>query len=156
VLVRLYNQPQDGLKLECPQTQTEVDAITALNNFIYNTDPWAHPVGDSGYDEALDTLLHTVFEAVLYRKLQRTVYVTCFMDLVTILVCLKELGDFDPPSYVTHRCAVFQYWARTTGLHSLRLFSLGEDYYIPFIEANPLSDSSQNNIISNDEDPFLT
>lgn len=149
--MRLRDQPQEGPKLECPQTQEEIAAIMALSDFIYNTNPWAHPVGDSDYDESLDILLHSVLESILYRTLQRTVYITCFMDLVIILLSLTELGNFVPPSCVTHLCAVSQYCARITGLHSLRLFSLGEDHYVPFV----VTDDAQNNIVSNDDGPFL-
>jgi len=152
-LVRWKHQPTDGPQLPMPRTRRQDAAITAMHDFVYQTDPSVHEENDKVYDEALDKLLLELLEAIYYQELRQTESIASVFDVVMILLSLNPDGSFGKGSFITHVCAVQQYMIRATAAHSLRLFSLGVTHYVP---PSTTDSAPANGIIDDENEQFLT
>lgn len=152
MLVRWKHQPTGIPRLPLPRTRRQDTAISAMHDFVYQTNPLTHPDEDDTYDQALDVVLLELLEAVYYQELQQTESAASVFDVIMIILCLNPDGSFSKASYVTHVCAIHQYMIRVTAAHSLRLFKLGMTHYVPLTATNPPSDG----IINDGDDHFLT
>jgi hypothetical protein len=151
-LVRWKHQPTGILRLPLPRTRRQDAAISAMHDFVYQSNPLTHPDEDNTYDQALDVVLLEILEAVYYQELQQAESAASVFDVIMIILCLNSDGSFSKASYVTHICAVHQYMIRVTAAHSLRLFKLGMTHYVPLTATKPPSDG----IIDDGDDHFLT
>jgi hypothetical protein len=131
-LVRIKDQPTDGPQIELRRTQRQEDAIMNLRNFIYDTNPFDHGGQDEDFNLLLDEHLHELLEALFYQELVFANSIACPTDVTLILLSLRADGSFVPASQVSHKCAVQQYYMKSTPVHSLRIHSTGESKYVPF------------------------
>ena len=150
--MRLINQPTEGPRVYVPRTRRQDAAITAMRDFVYGTDPSVHADDDS-YSQELDALLLELLEAVYYHQLLQTESIASVYDIVMVLLALNADGSFCKASFLTHVCAIQQYMIRATATHSLRLFTLGANRYVPLSTATTLPDDG---IIEDENDKFLT
>jgi hypothetical protein len=151
-LVRLIDQPMEGARMYVPQTRRHDVAMMAMCDFVYRTDPLVHTDNDS-YDQELDALLLEVPKAVYYHGLLQTESIASVYDIVMVLLALNADGSFCKGSFLTHVCAIQQCMIRTTATHSLRLFTLGVNHYVPLSTATTLPTDG---IIKDENDKFLT
>jgi hypothetical protein len=79
------------------------------------------PCASDAYNLHLDELLFEVLESLFYQKLVPLSGITCPTDLILMLLWLKNDGSAVVPSRATRDCAISQYWAFTTVIHTLRL-----------------------------------
>jgi len=153
-LVRLINQPTERPRVYVPRTRRQDAAITAMRDFVYGTDLSVHADDDDdSYSQELDALLLELLEAVYYHQLLQTESIASVYDIVMVLLALNANGSFCKASFLTHVCAIQQYMIRATATHSLRLFTLGVNRYVPLSTATTLPDDG---IIEDENDKFLT
>ena len=155
VLLRYKHQPDvaDMPKLGLKRTQRQDQAITALHDFVHSTDPLAHGEIDDAYDAELDVLLHELLESLFYQELHLSDWLGCPTDTALILMSLNPDGSFPKPSRITFMCAVLQYFARTTVVHTLRLHSGGHIHYTSLTTDDPVADDDQ--IVADNDGTFM-
>ena len=154
VLLRYKHQPDvaDIPNLGLKRTQRQDQAISALHDFVYGTDPLAQGDIDDEYDTELDGLLHELLESLFYQELHLSDWLGCPTDTALILTSLNQDGSFPKPSRITFMCAVLQYFARTTVVHTLRLHSGGHSCYTPLTAGDPVVDDDQ--IVTDNDGSF--
>jgi hypothetical protein len=109
--------------IEFKQSARQERSFIAFSDFVLDPGNLA-PTADqpcNEYDSGLDELLFEILESLFYLKLVPVDGITCPTDLILMLLWLKNDGSAIAPSGATHHCAVFQYWAYTTVVHTLRL-----------------------------------
>lgn len=127
----------DQVRLKWKLTKRHAEAIDAMLKHIDSTKPPDY-LGDpptsslSDYDNRLNELLHEMLEATFYTTVSAANFIGCPLDVAIILLSLTDDGSFHKASYVTHFCAIEQHWARTTVVHSLRLYDLDSDKYVSY------------------------
>jgi hypothetical protein len=151
-LVRWKDQLEGDIRLPMPRTPRQELAITALHDFVFATNPFC-ATDESRYDESLDKVLHEMLEALYHHELRHEHFIACILDVLMILLSLNEDGSICKGSQITHLCAIQQYQARSTTVHSLRLFSMGEKKYVPMSTVGP---NSGDGIIEDGDDSFVT
>lgn len=156
VLLRYKHQSADVTdlpKLGLKRTQRQDQAITVLHDFVYSTNPLAHGEINNEYDGRLDELLHELLESLFYQEIPLSESLGCPTDIALILMSLNPDGSFAKPSRVTFLCAVLQYFARNTVVHTLRLYSEGHSHFVPLAARNrPLADDDL--IVTDDNGSF--
>lgn len=98
-------------------------SFAAFSDFILDplNPPPAHGEPCREYDISLDELLFEMLESLFYQNLVPVDGITCPTDLFLTLLWLKDDGSAVAASQATHACAILQYWAYTTVVHTLRL-----------------------------------
>ena len=109
--------------LDFSRSPREQNAFQAFCTFVLDPEnpPPANNQHSAEYDRKLDELLFEILQSLFYRNLVPLNGITCLIDLILMLLWLKADGSAVLPSRATHDCAVFQYWAFTTVIHTLRL-----------------------------------
>jgi hypothetical protein len=152
-LVRWQDQATEGPRLQLPRTRRQDDAIKSLHSFVYLADHKASSFNNNDFNKELDKLLLEVLESIYYHQPSHTRPLSCIIDIVIILLSMKNDGSFRKASGVTHLCAIFQYSMRCTATHSLRLHTMGCTQYEPL---SPPKSTTEDGIIEEEDDTFLT
>jgi hypothetical protein len=135
------------LPIRC--TAKQEAAVREFHDLLFGeVPPPAHRRPDEEYDSKLDSLLHGLSEAVLYQDLPLNESFACPSDFLLMLRWLTEDGSPLKGSQMSKDCAAFQYWARATGTHSLRLTFAGLDAYQRLLPSSP----PRSGIVVDDED----
>ncbi len=117
--------------IQYPTSACQEEALNALTMFVL--DPSSSPpdliCGGNKYQLLLDELLFEILESLFYLKLVPVSGITTLTDLILMLLWLKQDGSAIAPSNATHHCAIFQYWAYTTVIHTVRLHLNGFPRY---------------------------
>jgi hypothetical protein len=70
------------------------------------------------YNSHFDELLLEILQSLFYQKVMPVDDITCPIDLILMLIWLKDSGFAVSPSQATHDCVIFQYWAYTMVVHT--------------------------------------
>jgi hypothetical protein len=80
---------------------------------------------------------HEMLESLYHHKLRHEHFIACVLDVLMILLSLNEDGTICKGSQIMHLCAIQQYQAKSTTVHSLHLFSISEKQYVPMSGVGP-------------------
>ena len=118
-------------KIQSPTSARQEEAFSALTTFVLSPDTLLplDTTSDNQNCLRLDELLFDVLESLFYLKLAPIPGATCLIDVILMLLWLKADGSAVAASSATHHCAIFQYWAYTVVIHSIRLHMLGFPKY---------------------------
>jgi hypothetical protein len=132
-LLRFGKLRENGSLLRLPRNDRQEKAIDALAAFIFDGHVSLPENGEPEcrHDSALDERLFAVLEALFYQILDPTRAVGCPMDFLVMATWLSPGGSNIKASNITQHCAIVQYWARTTVVHSLRLAYGRHPTYVP-------------------------
>lgn len=108
----------------------EDSVIQALTQYVLQTS--TNPKLLPDYDHQLDVLLFRTLEALFFRQISLTSVNGSPVDFLMMLMWLRADGSHQPPSRITHFCAVIQYWIRSTVVQRVRLTAGGYKEYTPF------------------------
>lgn len=134
--------------IQYPTSARQEEALNALTTFVL--DPTNSPpdltCGGNEYQRLLDELLFEILESLFYLKLVPVSGVTSLTDLILMLLWLKQDGSAIVASHATHHCAIFQYWAYTTVIHTIRLRLSGFPRYREYV-ANSAGSGVENSVL---------
>jgi hypothetical protein len=124
--------------MQYPKTTRQKEALNALTTYVLDPDssPPERNCDGTEYQRLLDELLFEILESLFYYKLVPISGVTSLTDLILMLLWLKKDGSAVASSNATHHCAIFQYWAYTTVIHTIRLRLKGFPRYCEHVRSS--------------------
>lgn len=137
--LRLKERTSTSPSIGVAKTRLELDAINELYEFVFRPSINLYANGDGGleysaqlqlYKAKLDKLLHSLLHAFMFRPLNPTRFMGCMMNVSLALSCFNPDSTFKLGSLCTQRCAAYQYYIRSTAVHTLRLHANDQKEYV--------------------------
>jgi hypothetical protein len=129
----MTNLPSSAL--EFPRSLRQDNAFSALGAFASQHLAYEGPCDEQ--NPQLDQLIYEVLKSLFYVKLVPVSGITCLTDLILMLLWLRDDGSAAVSTSATHYCAIIQYWAFTTVIHTLRLHVKSLSNYLEHDGSHP-------------------